>query len=100
MSVTLNGIMLRFTISIVLTPAISEVAIKTPATGETVLPIEAARFMGKIMLMLLTPNCLANFGIRGAKAKKEALPLPINMEAKKIITAMTIPIPTPPQPKL
>mgnify|MGYP001404892313 CR=1 FL=1 len=54
---TPSGIRFRLTIEKVETLANSAAAIKTPATGETVLPIEADNCMGKIMELLFTPSC-------------------------------------------
>ena len=92
--------MFLFTISKVDTPAISAVAIITPDIGETVLPIEADICMGKIIFVLSMPNLLAISGTKGPNAKKEAFPLPINIDAKKIITVIITPIPINPNPKL
>ena len=96
----LKGIILRLTISKEVTPAISAIAISTPATGLTVRPIEAAKFIGKIMEADFTPNFAAIFGTNGAKAKNAALPLPISMLAKNIIKVSTTPIPKAPKPTL
>lgn len=72
-----------FTITATGTSAIEEVAKTTPLIGETVLPNDAARFIGSIMLMLLTPNFVAMSGIKGPNEKNAAFPLPISMEDKK-----------------
>ena len=45
------------------------------------------------------PKDFVIFGTKGPNAKKEALPLPISIEAKNIIIVMTTPIPTTPNPK-
>ena len=79
---TVKGIKFLFTICNVVTPAISDTAIIIPATGETVLPIDADNCMGKIMIVLSTPNVLAILGTKGPKAKNDAFPLPIRMDAK------------------
>lgn len=89
---------LRFTISMVETLAISAVAIITPATGETVRPIEAENCMGKMMELVSAPSPFDIFGTKGPKAKNEALPLPISIEAKNIMTDITMPIPIKPKP--
>ena len=52
----INGIIFLLTISTEETLAISEVAINTPETGETVLPIDAAKFIGKIKSRAFTLN--------------------------------------------
>ena len=96
---TTNGMILRFTMAIVETLAISAVAIITPAIGDTVLPIDADNCIGKIIETLSTPNLFAIFGTSGPKAKNDALPLPISIDAKKIIIVITIPIPTMPKPR-
>lgn len=97
---TPSGIKFRFTICKVETPAISDTAIMTPATGETVLPMDAESCIGKIIEVLFTPNVEAILGTNGPKAKKEALPLPISIEARKIIMVITILIPMALKPML
>ena len=82
---TPNGIIFLFTISIVETFAISAVAIKTPEIGETVRPIEADNCIGKIISVASAPNLFVILGTKGPKAKNDALPLPISMDAKNII---------------
>ena len=52
MKLDVSGIRLRLTISKLVTPAISEQAIMSPATGETVRPIEADKFIGSKMVEL------------------------------------------------
>ena len=94
-----KGIRFRFASFTAETPANSETAISTPETGETVRPMEAENCMGKIMEVLDTPNFVAIFGTSGPKAKNAALPLPINMAAKKINTVITMPIPVALNPK-
>lgn len=96
---TVSGIMFLFTICKVVTPAISAVAISTPATGETVLPIDADNCIGKIIELDSIPKDLAIFGTNGPKAKKDAFPLPISIDAKNIMIVITIPIPTAPKPR-
>ena len=98
-SATAKGIKFRFTICRVETPAISETAIITPATGETVLPMEAESCIGRIIEVLLTPNVDAILGTKGPKAKNEALPLPISMDAKKIMMVITMLMPTALKPR-
>jgi len=100
MSASKNGMRFRFTILIDVTPAISAQAMSTPATGLTVRPIEAARFIGNNMEVVDTPNLAAIFGMSGAKAKNEALPLPISIEARKMRSVMTIAMPIAPSPAL
>lgn len=95
---TVNGIKLRFTISIVDTFAMPAVAIITPATGETVRPIEAENCIGKMIELVSAPSPLDIFGTNGPKAKNEAFPLPISMEARKIMIDITTPIPITPKP--
>ena len=87
-----------FTIWSVVTPAISAVAIITPATGETVLPIDADNCIGKIIELLSIPKDFAILGTKGPKAKKDAFPLPISIDAKNIIKVIITPIPTAPNP--
>ena len=96
---TTKGIKFLLTMSIVDTFAISAVAIITPATGETVLPIDADNCIGRIIELLSTPNDFAIFGTKGPKAKKEAFPLPMSMDAKKIMMVIIIPIPMAPKPR-
>jgi hypothetical protein len=72
----------------------------TPLTGDTALPIDADNCIGRIKLVDSTPKDEVIFGTRGPKAKNEALPLPINIEAIKIIIVITMPIPTTPSPIL
>lgn len=95
---TVNGIKFLFTIAIVVTFAISAVAIITPATGDTVRPIDAESCIGKMIEDDSTPNFEAIFGTNGPKAKKEAFPLPMSMDARKIIIVITTPMPTAPNP--
>ena len=95
-----KGMRFRFTISMEVTPATSAQAMSTPATGLTVRPIEAARFIGNNMDEDATPNLAAIFGMSGAKAKNESLPLPISMEARKIRSVITIAMPIAPSPAL
>lgn len=95
----LSGIKFLLTICRVETPAISDTAMITPATGDTVRPMEAENCMGSIIEVLLTPNALAIFGTNGPNAKKEALPLPISIEAKKIMTDITMLMPMALSPK-
>lgn len=97
---TTKGIIFLFTMAIVETFAISAVAIMTPAIGETVLPIDADSCIGKIIEVLSTPNVFAIFGTKGPNAKNDAFPLPISMDARKIIIVITTPIPMAPKPKL
>ena len=99
-SATTNGIKFLLTIARVETLAISAVAIMTPATGDTVLPIDADNCIGKMIELLSTPKDFAILGTKGPKAKKEAFPLPINIEARKIRIVITIPIPTAPKPNV
>lgn len=94
----MKGIIFRLTILTALTPAISAQAISTPATGLTVLPMDADRFIGNKIDELGTPNLTAILGISGANAKNDALPLPMSIEAKNIIIVITIPMPTTPSP--
>ena len=78
-----------FTISATGTSAIEEVAKTTPLIGETVLPNDAARFIGSIMLMLLTPNFAAIFGIKGPNEKNAALRFSVyNRLDQKIVAAL------------
>ena len=95
-----KGIKFRLTIARVETLAISAVAIITPATGDTVRPIEAESCIGSIKVDVSAPKDFVILGTKGPKAKKEALPLPISIEAKNIIIVIMIPIPTTPNPKL
>ena len=96
---TPSGIKFRLTICKVDTPAISDTAIITPATGDTVLPIDAENCIGNIIDILSTPNDFDIIGTSGPKAKNEALPLPISIEAKKIITDITMLMPIAFSPK-
>lgn len=96
--VAVIGIRFLFTMSIDVSPAISEVAISTPETGEIARPIEAASCIGTINAVELIPICVAKFGTKGPNEKNAAFPLPISIEAKYIINVNIIPIPTPAKP--
>ena len=87
------GIKFLFTICIVVTCAISDVAIKTPETGETVLPIDAAKFIGKINSKACKLKRCVISGASGPKEKKAAFPLPIIIADKKISITINTPIP-------
>ena len=95
-----KGIAFLLAISNADTFAILALAIRTPEIGETVRPIDAENSIGKIIEVVLIPNWFVIFGTSGPKAKKAALPLPINTEAKNIITDITILIPVLPKPIL
>ena len=80
------------------TPASSDTAIKTPEIGETVRPIEADKFIGKIKNELDTSYVSVILLLKGAKAKNEAFPLPIIIEETKINKVIIIASPTTPKP--
>lgn len=93
-----NGITFRRAKSKEDTPAISDIAMITPAIGDAARPILEANCMGRIMFTPSNPTLAAIEGTNGPKEKKDALPLPINMEAAKIkrVIKMAMPIPEKP----
>ena len=97
---TNKGIIFLLTTWIAETLAISDVAINTPETGETVLPIDAAKFIGSINSKAWTSNFWAISGAKGPKEKNAALPLPIIIADKNIKIVITTPIPRATKPKL
>ena len=95
-----KGIAFRLTISKGVTFAISAVASTVPEMGDNVLPMDAENSIGKIINVALIPSVFESAGTNGPKEKNAAFPLPIRMEAKKIISVITILIPMPPRPKI
>lgn len=78
--VVVIGIRFLFAICMLLSPAISAEAIKTPETGEMPLPMEAANCIGNINAVVPNPIWAAIPGTSGPKEKNAALPLPISIE--------------------
>ena len=93
-----NGIAFRLATSNDETLPASAVAIRTPEMGETVLPIDAANSMGKIIKVVVTPNAVLIFGTNGPNAKNAAFPLPIKIDAANIISVITMLVPEAPRP--
>ena len=93
--VTDSGIKFRRARSNEDTPAISDMAIITPAIGDAARPMLEANCIGRIMFTPSSPTFAAIDGTSGPNEKNEALPLPISMEAAKMskVIRMAMPIP-------
>lgn len=99
-SVIVSGMILRLAKSVADTPAISEIAIITPAIGDAARPMLDANCIGNIISTGAIPTLVAIDGTSGPNEKKEALPLPIRMAARKRIRIMTIETKVPENPRL
>ena len=77
---------------------ISDIAIITPAIGETDLPMLAESCIGSIILIGATPILEAMSGISGPNEKNTAFPLPVIMAVMKMAKVIIITISCPEKP--
>ena len=91
---------LRLAKSVADTPAISEIAIMTPAIGDAARPMLDANCIGNIISTGVIPTLVAIDGTSGPNEKNEAFPLPIRIAARKRIRIMTIETKMPENPRL
>lgn len=96
--VTDNGIRFRRARSKDDTPAISDMAMITPAIGDAARPMLEASCIGNIMFTPSNPTLVAMEGTSGPNEKNDAFPLPISMDAAKISNVIRMAIPAPEKP--
>ena len=93
------GIAVRFTRSNGETPPMPEDTTITAVIGEQLRAIEAAKCIGRSISTGCSPVWAATAGVRAAKAKNGALPLPITIAEKVMIATITSIIAIGPKPK-
>lgn len=96
--VTDSGIRFRRARSKDDTPAISDMAMITPAIGDAARPMLEASCIGNIMFTPSNPTLVAMEGTSGPNEKNDALPLPINMEAAKMSSVINMAMAAPENP--
>lgn len=95
-----NGAALRFAKFIGEAPATPAIATITPAIGDEALPMLEASCVGSTKAYVGRLSLAAMPGISGPKEKKAALPLPISIAAKKMMSVKTTIIAIPFNPAL
>ena len=74
-----------FTMSMISSSAMPEMAITTPATGDIQRPMPEDSCIGRAMVAVETPIWAVTSGTSGPKAYQDALPEPSSMPAKNVI---------------